>query len=193
MMLVLAALSAPLTPALLGVLLPWVAPASNLHVRYPGIVRILLVTQLLPLAVGMGFRHAAPGWARRVDRPAGRLANALLLTLVGVIVGTQYTMLAAIRPRGWSGMGLLLMASLGLGWTCGGPALASRKALATTTTTRNVAVGLVIAANDFSGTPAVTAVVAYGLVSILGALGCALLLGKLGAVDPEDACDASSH
>ena len=44
-----------------------------------------------------------------------------------------------------------------------------------TTATRNVAVGLVIAASNFAGTPAVTAVVAYGLVSILGALGCAPL------------------
>ena len=83
------------------------------------------------------------------------------------------------------------MASLGLGWSCGGPDLASRKALATTTATRNVAVGLVIAASDFSGTPAI-AVVAYGLVSILGALGCALLLGRLGAIEAEDATDATS-
>ena len=30
-------------------------------------------------------------------------------------------------------MGLLLMASLGLGWWCGGTQIASRKALATTT------------------------------------------------------------
>ena len=99
--------------------------------------------------------------------------------------------LEAIRPLAWLGMGLLLMASVGLGWSCGGPDLASRKALATTTATRNVAVGLVIAASDFSGTQA-TAVVAYGLVSILGALGCAHLLGRPGAIEVEDATDATS-
>ena len=193
MMLILAGLSALLTPALLGVLLPWVAPATDLRVDYPGIVRTLLVTQLLPLALGLGFHRAAPGWARLVDKPVGLLANALLLALVGVIVATQYEMLAAIRPRGWLGMGLLLTASLGLGWSCGGPDLASRKALATTTATRNVAVGLVIAASNFAGTPAVTAVVAYGLVSIFGALGCALLLGRPGAIEAEGSPDASSH
>jgi BASS family bile acid:Na+ symporter len=193
MMLVLAGLSAPVTPALLGVLLPWVAPETDLQVNYPGIVRILLITQLLPLALGMVFHHAAPGSARLVDRPVGLLANALLLALVGAIIATQYGMLAAIRPRGWLGMGLLLMASLGLGWSCGGPDLASRKALATTTATRNLAVGLVIAGRDFSGTPAVTAVVAYGLVSILGALAFALLLGRLSATESESAGDVSSH
>src|SRR4051812_23482747 len=133
MMLILAGLSALITPALLGVLLPRVAPAADLHVSYPAIARTLLVTQLLPLALGLGFRRAAPGWTRLVDKPVGLLANALLLALVVAIVATHYGMLAAIRPRGWSGMGLLLMAGLGLGWSCGGPDLASRKALAMTT------------------------------------------------------------
>jgi BASS family bile acid:Na+ symporter len=193
MMLALAGLSSLVTPALLGVLLPWIAPVTDLHVSYLGIVRILLVTQLLPLAMGMGFHHAAPAWTRLLDKPVGFLANALLLALVGAIVATQYGMLAAIRPRAWFGMGLLLMASLGLGWTCGGRELVRRKALATTTATRNVAVALVIAASDFSKTPAVTAVVAYGLFSILGALGFAFLLGKLDAIAAERTPDATSH
>lgn len=193
MMLILAGLSAIVTPALLGVLLPWVAPATVLHVNYPGIVRILLVTQLLPLALALGFHRAMPGWARLVAGPVGLLANALLVSLVGTILATQYALLADIRPRGWLGMGLLLMASLGLGWAFGGPDLASRKALATITATRNVAVGLAIAARDFANTPAVTAVVAYGLFSILGALGFALLLGRLGAIEAEGARDASSR
>ena len=79
-------------------------------------------------------------------------------------------------------MSLLLLASLGIGWFCGGLDLATRKAMAVTTATRNVAVGLVIVTSKFAGTPAVTAVVAYGLVSTLGALGFALLLGRFTAV-----------
>jgi BASS family bile acid:Na+ symporter len=193
MMLILAGLSALFTPALLGVLLPWFNRATDLHVNYPGIATTLLVTQLLPLALGMAFHRAAPAWTRLVDKPLGLLANALLLALVGAIVATQYEMLAAIRPRAWLGMCLLLVASLGLGWSCGGPGLASRKALATTTVTRNIAVGLVIATRDFSGTPAATAVVAYGLFSIFGAMGAALLLSRIGALEPEGGGDASSY
>ena len=112
---------------------------------------------------------------------------------MGAIVVTQFGMLAAIRPRGWFGMGLLLMAGLGLGWSCGGPDGASRRALATTTATRNVALGLVIVGSNFAGTPAVTAVVACGLVSILGALGFALLLGRLDAIGTERVRVASSR
>jgi hypothetical protein len=44
-------------------------------------------------------------------------------------------------------------------------------------------VGLVIATSNFADTPVVTAVVAYGLISTLGALVSALLLGRLAVVD----------
>jgi BASS family bile acid:Na+ symporter len=178
MMLVLAGLSAPLSPALLGVLLDRIGPGRDIHIDYPGIVRTLLITQMLPLACGLGIRHGAPRLTRAISKPAGLLGNALLLALVGLIVATQHETLAAIRPRGWLGMGVLLGASLGIGWCCGAPDVAIRKALAATTATRNVAVGLVIATGSFARTPAVTAVVAYGLVSIVGATGLALLFGR---------------
>jgi predicted Na+-dependent transporter len=73
----------------------------------------------------------------------------------------------------------LTAASLGIGWLFGGPAPATRRALAVTTGVRNAAVGLVIVSANFADTPAVTAVVAYALMSIFGTLGCAFLFGKL--------------
>ena len=158
-----------------------------------GIVRTLLITQMLPLASGLGIRHGAPGLTQRIAKPVGLLANVLLLALVGLILAAQYETLAAIRPRGWTGMSLLLLASLGIGWFCGGLDLATRKAMAVTTATRNVAVGLVIVTSKFADTPAVTAVVAYGLISTLGALGFALLLGRFAAMEPEDAHAAPSR
>lgn len=171
-------------PGLLGVLLARIAPEGNLHVDYPAIVRTLLITRLLPLGLGLVIHRASPRLTRAIARPVGLLANGLLLALVGLIVATQHETLEAIRLRGWFGMGLLLPASLGIGGCCGAPDVAIRKALAMTTATRNVAVGLVIATSSFAGTPVVTAVVAYGLVSIVGGLGCALLFGRFVAVEP---------
>jgi BASS family bile acid:Na+ symporter len=84
-------------------------------------------------------------------------------------------------------MSLLLLASLGIGWFCGGVDFATRSAMAVTTTTRNAAVGLVIATSNFAGTPAVTAVVAYALISTLGALGFALVFGKVAAPEIKNA------
>lgn len=187
MMLILAGLSALLSPALLGVLSAQIAPESNLHINFLAIVRTLLITQLLPLALGLGVHHVAPRLTQGIVKPVGLLANALLLALVGLIVAAQHETLAAIRLRGWTGMSLLLLASLGIGWLCGGPDLATRRAMAVTTATRNAAVGLVIVTSNFAGTPAVTAVVAYGLISTVGALGCALLFGQSTAIEPKNA------
>ena len=166
-MLILAALSAILTPALLSVLLPRVAPATDFTWTTGESSGSCSSPSCSPRPADWDSA-ARRRWARGLERPVGLLANALLLALVGAIVVTQFEMLATIRPRGWFGMGLLLMAGLGLGWSCGGPGGTRRRALATTTATRNVALGLVIVGRDFAGTPAVTAGVACGLVSILG-------------------------
>lgn len=180
-MTILAGSSVFLSPALLSVLLAWTAPASDLQIDYLAILRTLLVAQMFPLAVGLSIHHGAPKLTQWIAKPLGVLANVLLLVLVGLIVATQYETLAAIRLRGWAGMILLLLSTLAIGWLCGGPDIAIRKALALTTAARNAAVGLVIVTSNFAGTPAVTAVVAYALVSILGALAFGVLLGKVRA------------
>jgi BASS family bile acid:Na+ symporter len=187
MMLILAGLSAILSPALLSVLLARIAPDSSLHINYLAIVQTLLITQLLPLAIGLGIHHVARRLSQAIVTPVDLLGKALLLSLVGMLVITQYESLAAIHLRGWMGMGLLLAASLGIGWFCGGPDVRTRKALAATTASRNVAVGLIIVARNFAATPAVTAVVAYGLISIVGALGWAWLIGRFAAIKPNSA------
>jgi bile acid:Na+ symporter, BASS family len=179
-MVILGALSAVLSPILLTVLLARVSPESDLHIDILAIVRTLLVAQLLPLAIGLVVHHWAPRFTEKVVKPISLAANLLLLTLVGLILMTQYQTLADIRMRGWIGMGILFFTSLGIGWICGGSDVGIRKALAVTTACRNAAVGLAIVTGNFAGTPAVTAVVAYALVSIVGTLVCAALLGKTG-------------
>jgi bile acid:Na+ symporter, BASS family len=178
LMVVLAGLSALLAPVLLTALLSQLSPDSDLTIDALAIVRTLLVAQMLPLGAGLGVHHLAPKLARRIDKPVRRLGNVLLLIALGLILATQYPMLSEIRLRGWTGMVLLLGASLGIGWVCGGPDRPTRKALALTSAARNAAVALVIVSHNFAGTPAVTAVVAYALVSILGALACALFFGR---------------
>ena len=192
-MVILAGLSAFLSPALLGLFATRMVPDGDRHVDSLAIGKTLLITQMLPLALGLGIHHGAPGLTHRIARSVGLLANVLLLALVGLILAAQHETLAAIRFRGWTGMSLLLLASLGIGWFCGGPDLATRKAMAVTTTTRNIAVGLVIVTSQFADTPAVTAVVAYGLVSTIGALGFALLLGRSAGMEPRDARAAPSR
>jgi BASS family bile acid:Na+ symporter len=56
-----------------------------------------------------------------------------------------------------------------------------------TTASRNIAVGLVIVTSNFADTPAVTAVVAYGLISIVGTFGCAFVFRKYTAAAATEA------
>jgi bile acid:Na+ symporter, BASS family len=178
LMVILAGLSALLAPVLLSELLAQVSPDRDLHIDPVAIVRTLLLAQMLPLAVGLGIHHWAPKLARTMDRPVRLLGNLLLVLTLALIVVEQYPMLSAIRLRGWFGMVLLLASSLAIGWLCGGPDQPTRKALALTAAARNAAVALVIATSSFAGTPAVTAVVAYALVSMVGSLGFALWSGR---------------
>ena len=39
-----------------------IAPEGNLHIDYLAIVATLLITQLLPLALGLGIHQQRPGW-----------------------------------------------------------------------------------------------------------------------------------
>jgi BASS family bile acid:Na+ symporter len=181
-MVTLAGLSALISPTLLSLLLVFVAN-NRLDIDYVAIIGTLLVSQMLPLGIGLVIHYSAPKFTSRIIRPVGLLANLLLLAVVVLVLVQQYQFLAMIRPQGWIGMFLLLAASLGIGWLCGGLASATRKALAVTTGARNAAVALVIVADNFANTPAVTAVVAYALVSIFGTLGCALLFATSGGVN----------
>ncbi len=179
LMIVLGGLSAVLSPWLLAALLPMVAPGSGVTVDSLAVVRTLLVAQLLPLAAGLAVHYFAPALTARVARSIGVLANVLLLGLVALILVAQFDTLAAIRARAWAGMAVLFLGSLAVGWLCAAGGPATRNASALTTAARNAAVGLAIATGSFAGTPVVVAVVAYGLVSMLGALGCAVAIGRL--------------
>jgi BASS family bile acid:Na+ symporter len=183
-MVILAGLSAVLSPLLLGVLLTRTVPDTDLQIDYLSIARSLLLSQMLPLAAGLALHSRASGLAERIAKPVGRLANVLLLVAVTLVLASQFGALSLIRVRGWAGMLALLAASLAIGWICGGPRRATRKSLAVTTAARNAAVALVIVSGNFAETPAVTAVVAYALVSIFGTFGCALLFGALPAEPP---------
>jgi len=190
LMVILAGSSAVMAPVLLYFLLPMMQgnqtlEAGNasvaLEVDAIKIVVTLLVTQLLPLCVGLGVRQMRPTLANKLQRPANLLSAVLNLTTAGVILVVQFHLLLEIRWRGWVGMSALLIASWAAGWLLGGRETGVRKAMMLTTSLRNVGVGLVIATGSFAGTPAVTAALVYGLFEIFGSLILALAWARRGA------------
>ena len=95
--------------------------------------------------------------------PFELVSKILNLSAVALILGTQFPMLTEIRPKGFVGMLILLVASRLIGWLAGGSGTGTRKTMALTTSLRNVGVGLVIVTGNFAGTPAVSAALAYGI------------------------------
>jgi BASS family bile acid:Na+ symporter len=180
-MVLLAASSAIVAPLLLGALLPGFSGEGKLEVDAIEIVVTLLLTQLMPLCAGLGFKHWCPRLAGKLLKPANLLSAVLGLAVVVLILVVQFRLLAEINLRAWVGMTLLLIASCVCGWLLGGAGNDNRKAMALTTSLRNVGVGLVIAAGNFAGTAAVTATLAYGIFEIIGSLLLALTWGRQGA------------
>src|SRR5262245_510039 len=177
-MALLAGSSAIVSPLLLQALLPWVGAGETVHVSAFGIIATLLITQLVPLLVGLVVNHWHPQLAARLVGPFERVSKIMNLIVMVLILATQFSMLMEIRPVAFAGMLALLGASLLAGWLAAGSDQAVRISLAITTALRNAGAGLVIATASFAGTPAVTAVLAYGIVSVFGTLAVALWLGR---------------
>lgn len=178
LMAVLAATSAVIAPLSLPVLLPLLGGTERLAIDGVRLLTTLGVTQLAPLVAGLVMHQWLPQWAERLQRPASRLSLLLNLSSVVAILATQSAMLATVRGRALVGMALLFSLSLGIGWLLGGPLRSVRRTLSLTTALRNFGLSLVIATTTFPGTPAATAVLAYGLFGIVGALGLAVWWGQ---------------
>jgi bile acid:Na+ symporter, BASS family len=179
LMVMLAASSAIAAPVLLHLLLPLMSAREILQVDATKIVVTLLVTQLAPLCLGLSVRHWAPGLANRLLRPANLLSAVLNLAMVSIVLVAYFPLMAEIRLRGYVGMLVLLLTSWAAGWLLGGPGSDTRRALTLTTSLRNVGVGLIIATSNFGGTAAVTAVLAYGIIEIVGSLLLAMAFGRV--------------
>lgn len=168
MMAALAASSAVMAPLLLSVLLPFFAGDELLVIDSRRLMLTLLLTQLAPLCLGLSIRHWMPVWAIRLQ-PSANFASKLLNVLsLAAILATQYSQLAKIQLRDLVGMTMLLSVSLTIGWVLGGRRRDLRRTMALIAAIRNVGVSLVIATASFPGTPAVIAVLAYGLFGIVG-------------------------
>jgi BASS family bile acid:Na+ symporter len=177
LMVLMAASSALVAPLLLHVLLPWIAGDEPPKVDPTRMVVTLLATQLAPLCVGLLARHWRPALADWLLKPAILASKVLNLLAVGVILVAQFHLFAEIRLLAFVGMLMLLIASWAAGWLLAGSDSGSRKAMTLGTSLRNVGLGLVIATGAFPGTPAVTAVLVYGLLEVLGSLLLALWWG----------------
>src|SRR5262249_38340336 len=114
------------------------------------IARIVMVSVIGPLAVGLAVRHFLPDFAGRVAAPLSRLATLLLILGLLPVLFTQ--MSAAITLMGHGTLlALIAFAVTGLvvGALLGGPDSSHRIVLALSTATRHPGVAMAIASANF--------------------------------------------
>jgi BASS family bile acid:Na+ symporter len=181
LMVILAGSSAVISPLLLNLLLPWLSDGEAVQIDPLGLIATLLLTQLLPLLAGLLVRRWRPKFAAKLLGPCELVSKVLNLGIAALILVTQFHMLTQIRLTAFGGMLALLVATLVVGWLAGGADHDSRKSMSLTTALRNAGVGLVIVTGSFPGTPAASAVLAYGIVAVFGSLLVAAWWGRQAA------------
>ncbi|WP_197287272.1 bile acid:sodium symporter family protein [Planomonospora sphaerica] len=140
----------------------------------------LLAGQLVPIAAGMALRARRPALAGRVAEISRRTADLLLITLVVAILATAAGRLTDLPAAAYAAFVLLALVCLASYAT---PALAgpaARRAVAMTTTVRNLSLALLVAGLSRDAARVSVTVLAYGLVMYAA---CGLALVALRAVD----------
>jgi BASS family bile acid:Na+ symporter len=99
LMAILAGTSTIISPALLHALLPRVSGGEAPQIDLIGMLAALLATQLLPLLLGLMVRHRRQQLADRLLTPLELVSKVLNLSVAGLILSTQFRMLADIQWR----------------------------------------------------------------------------------------------
>jgi BASS family bile acid:Na+ symporter len=138
----------------------------SLHASPVEIARIVLITVLAPLAVGIAIRRIAPGIAERAAKPMSLVATLLLVASVVPVLFTQWPAISSLIGNGTiAAFAAFVIAGLVVGHLLGGPVPDDRTVLAFSTASRHPGVAIAIASRNFPGEKlVVAAVLLYVLV-----------------------------
>jgi BASS family bile acid:Na+ symporter len=162
LMLLLVVGSVLFLPFVLPVLIPGLAAEP-----WP-LLRPLLLTMLLPLAVGVGLRAAAEAWAVRIRPSVTVVSNVSMLAAVLLLIVLNAKSLLGTFGTGAVAVAVVFVAvSLVAGYALGGPAAQTRSVLGLGTGQRNVAAALLLATQNYADEPGVATMI---LVTTLAGL-----------------------
>jgi len=163
----------------------WAAIAipSVVSVPLAEIIRTLLVGVLVPLSIGFAGRAWAPVLARRVARWAPRLSTIALGVVIAVVLARDGAAVLAALGSGVPTVAVAtILTAMVLGWWLGGPDPASRRTAALVSSVRANVVALAVASTAVgAAAPATSAIVVFGLCSLLVVPPIAVLVGRRSA------------
>ena len=143
-----AVLAVPLVPLTTAFLASWAQRGEGVGVST--ILKIVVMTVLLPLAVGIGARRTWPGHAERVASIASKVGTVLLIAAFLPVLISQWPAIRSLIGDGTL-LAIIAFTCIGLlvGHLFGGPDPPDRSVLALATASRHPAVALAVASTAF--------------------------------------------
>jgi len=168
---VMAAVAAIVSIPLMADLFRQVYSIDGWNLTHLDVAAQVLVSQVLPLLLGLGLRRWLPELASKLEAPLSKLANGLLLLLLVVIVGFTLPALSSFLAQNLISlplMALMVALTLVIGWLLAGPDPSESTTTALVTSMRNPGLALLFASTHAPGVPAVKlAILSYLLVTAL--------------------------
>jgi BASS family bile acid:Na+ symporter len=158
---VLAVVSVPLSIAALNHLY-----AGKASIAPWAVAKQVFVAQLLPLGLGMAARHFKQNAVTRLDPTLRRLASALLIATVALMLANLWGPTVGAGGRVLAAIALTTVASLSVGHLFGGPEPAMRTAVAISSAARNPGLALLVATQNQAPPAVVATILAYLVVSV---------------------------
>jgi BASS family bile acid:Na+ symporter len=132
------------------------------------VARNVIMSALLPLAVGLALRRFAPRLSERLAAPLRAVAMVLLLVVIApILVVVWPAMMALIGNGTFLAMALIAAIALAAGHVLGGPDPHDRTALGMAAATRHPGMALLIARTNNADKGVTAAIVAMLLVGLI--------------------------
>jgi BASS family bile acid:Na+ symporter len=153
------------------------------------IAKSLIVLMLVPLALGLLIKSHSPDTATRWQPLMAKISSLAILVLLVVGVGLNVSnILNLIGTGGILALLLFIIGSFLIGFLLGGRESGDRDVMSLGTAQRNVSAAIVVTAQNFSGTPALSFVLVGAILMLLILLPIARRLGaRSRAGQPEAA------
>jgi predicted Na+-dependent transporter len=147
----------------------------HLYLSPAGVAKVVLIRALIPLAIGIAIGQLAPRVVAPVVKYAGVFVQAVLLLVVVVAIAATWRELVGLGARTWLACAAIVLAEIVLGHAAGGPAIETRRVLASFSAMRFPALALLVAQLVPRGRELIPVILAYVLTSVV-------LVGVHGAV-----------
>jgi bile acid:Na+ symporter, BASS family len=161
---VLSLLAVLVSPELAAWMLPRHEPSLALPLGR--VIGLLLAAVVLPLSAGFAMQQGCGRLSEKLAKPMALVGTVTFVVAVVLLMGWRKEAMATLTGAELAAMLGLILASMIVGGLLGGPAPDTRRVLATATSMRNAALGLVVALNSFPGRDVDAAVVAFSALMI---------------------------